>query len=334
MPATASPIRILLHPWQVLRGFARQQFEQWLDRRIRPRHQVVLDQRRIFIMPNRFGGWFGMLLLILLLSSINYQNNLSFGLTFMLASLFVVTVLHTFRNMSGLHITAGDSQPAFVGEDAAFTVIFTRQGARQYEAIYAQWPEGPRQSVDLVEESEARVHLYTPAKQRGILCPGRMLVETFYPAGMIRAWSWVDLGMEAIVYPKPIETGPVPAAAGSEEEGDHTAGTGSDDYAGIREYRTGDSLKHVVWRTWARGQGLHTKEFEARLDRRTWLDWDYFPGMDRENRLSRLCYWVLQYDRKRAEYGLRLPGQEIGPGIGPEHRDRCLRALALFEVDA
>lgn len=322
-----------LIPSRALRKQFNKRFGEWLNRRIPPQSTVTLDQRRIFIMPNRYGLYFGLLLACLLIAGINYQNSLSYALTFMLSSLFVVTVLHTYRNMSGLTITAGHSQPAFAGEDAGFSVIFSRHGERLYEAIYAGWPGAPAQTVDLVEDSEVRLHLYTRAPRRGILRPGRMKLETFYPVGMIRSWSFVDLDMECIVYPKPIPAGPVPPALGGDEEGDATSGIGSEDYAGIREYRPGDSLKQIAWKSYARGQGLHTKEFEARVDRRVWLDWDAFPGMDRENRLSRLCYWVIEHARKNAEFGLRLPGVEIEPDCGPEHRDRCLRTLALFEIE-
>ena len=51
-------------------------------------------------------------------------------------------------------------------------------------------------------------------------------------------------------------------------------------------------------------------------------------GADTEARLSRLCAWVLQADRIGARYGLRLPGREIAPDEGPNHRQRCLEALA------
>ncbi len=322
---------ILLHPWVTLRGFWRERFDAWLDRRLKPRSTVTLDQRRVFIFPTRFGAWLGILLFCLLVGAINYENSLVFALCFLLGSQFVVAMLYTFRNLSGLTLSAGHSESVFVGEDAPFEVVFSRDGERGYEALYAGFPDAPVQQVDLVVESECRVRLYARARHRGRMKPGRMLVETYYPVGMLRAWTWVDLGMECIVYPKPVAAGKLPASAGGDEEGEHTAGSGSDDFAGIREYRPGDSLRQIAWKSLAREQGLHTKEFEARLDRRLWIDWDYLPGMNTEARLSRLCHWVLEQHRQRAEYGLRLPGVVVQPDVGNVHRDRCLRALALYQ---
>jgi uncharacterized protein (DUF58 family) len=93
-------------------------------------------------------------------------------------------------------------------------------------------------------------------------------------------------------------------------------------------------LRRIAWKSYARTEELQVKEFAAFVDRRVWLDYDHFAGMDRENRLSRLCSWVLKLSAGNDEYGLRLPGIEIPPGRGPEHRERLLRELALFEVTA
>jgi uncharacterized protein (DUF58 family) len=42
---------------------------------------------------------------------------------------------------------------------------------------------------------------------------------------------------------------------------------------------------------------------------------------------------VLDSEELEVNYGLRLPGHEIQPGSGAEHRHHCLKALALFEFD-
>ena len=39
-----------------------------------------------------------------IIGAINYQNSLVYGVAFMLGSLFLVTILYTFRNLSGLTI--------------------------------------------------------------------------------------------------------------------------------------------------------------------------------------------------------------------------------------
>lgn len=306
-------------------------FQRWLARRIPPEHSIHLHQGNIFILPTREGLFFVVVVLLMVLAGINYQNSLIFALAFLLMSLFMVSILHTFRNLSGLVIHGRSARPAFAGEDAEFTVVVSRGGKRTREALMMGWGADRLQGVDLVDEKEVHAHLFVPTRARGQFNPGRMLVQTHYPVGLFRAWSWVDLDMSTIVYPRPVFAGEIPEAVATGREGRAMKRDGADDFHGLRDYQMGDPLRHIAWKSWARTGDLQIKEFAAFVDRRVWLDWGWFTGMDRENRLSRLCYSVLQVSRSADEYGLRLPGVELEPGRGPEHRERLLKALALFE---
>jgi uncharacterized protein (DUF58 family) len=267
----------------------------------------------------------------MVLAAINYQNSLIFGLAFLLASLFMVSILHTYRNLSGLTIQAGGTLPAFAGEDAEFTVVLNRLGERTYEALNLGWNPELLQGADLLEEEEVTIKLFVETKNRGRMNPGRLLIETYYPVGLFRSWSWVDLDMNSIVYPRPIPGGAIPAAMSTNNEGELIQKEGVDDFYGLRSYQQGDPLKHVAWKSYARSDELLTKQFAAFADSRVWLDWKFFPGMDREARLSRLCHWVIQLDKSNSEYGLRIPGIQVDPGRGAQHRQQVLKVLALFE---
>ncbi|MBY0367124.1 MAG: DUF58 domain-containing protein, partial [Burkholderiaceae bacterium] len=103
-------------------------------------------------------------------------------------------------------------------------------------------------------------------------------------------------------------------------------------FAGVRSYRRGDSLRQILWRksALALDQGLApwVRETEAPLAHDLWLDWRDTAGRDVEARLSRLTAWVLAAERLGQPYGLRLPGRELAPSLGPAHRQACLQALA------
>ncbi len=53
-------------------------------------------------------------------------------------------------------------------------------------------------------------------------------------------------------------------------------------------------------------------------------------SLDMERRLSRLTRWVLDAEAAGVAYGLRLDETVLGPAVGDDHRDACLKALALF----
>ncbi len=309
----------------------------WSLRRSPRLKQLTLSQRRIYIMPSRAGFVFLMLLLVMLILAINFQNNLMFAVTFLLASLFVVTILHTYANLSGLTIRFIRGHPCFVGEQAAFDLTLTAKGARQYESIQLRLRTGEETAVDLVEERQRSLTLYQKASRRGFLPADALQIETFYPLGLFRAWTWLQVDLKSLVYPRPVEGGRLSDLSGS-GSGDQSQAHigerhGGEEFSGLEQYQAGMSLKRVAWKNYARGQGMYAKQYVELNDNRRWLSWDLWPELSPEDRISRLTWWVLQLHRRGEEYGLLLPGIEISPDRGEAHRVRVLEALACFGLD-
>ncbi|MEE4146329.1 MAG: DUF58 domain-containing protein [Halieaceae bacterium] len=316
-----------------LRHRLRQRFAEWVSRRIPPARAVTLDQKRIFIFPSRTGLFFALCLLVMLITAINYQNNMSFALTFLLATLFVVGVLHTYANLSGLTIRALRASPAFPGQQSEFSLQLERGRQREHFGLHLRWPGSSDAWVNLTDQDSVQVHLHMPVARRGWYSPGRLLLESTYPLGLLRCWTWIDLDLYALVYPQPLACPELPGLATDQPDGAAIPIVGSDDFYGFRDYREGDSLRQIHWKGLARGQGVQTKQYGAYADRSVWLDWDMFAGMGTERRLSHLCYWALQFESRDEEYGLRLPGLVLEPGSGDRHRDRVLQALALHGIE-
>ena len=57
---------------------------------------------------------------LLFVAGVNYDNTMILNFSFFLVSLFVVNILQTFSNLSGMEVSAGHSEPAFVGAEAKF----------------------------------------------------------------------------------------------------------------------------------------------------------------------------------------------------------------------
>jgi uncharacterized protein (DUF58 family) len=310
----------------------RARFQEWVNRRIPPARSVTLDQKRIFIFPSRTGLFFALCLLVMLVTAINYQNNMSYALTFLLATLFIVGTLHTYANLSGLTIRAVRAEPVFPGQQSEFVVQIERGGPREHFALELKWPDSTEGLVNLVDEDRVQVHLHLPVGERGWHNPGRLLLESTYPLGLLRCWTWIDLDLRAMVYPRPEPTREPPGVASAGEADAAVQVQGSDDFYGFRDYRRGDSPRQIHWKGMARGQAVQSKEYSAYASRNAWLDWEMFPGPGVERRLSQMCYWALEFEKRSEEYGLRLPGVNIQPGVGERHRDRVLQSLALFGI--
>ena len=305
----------------------------FLERVFRPAPEaapVTLTQRRLYILPTRHGLLFALLLLVMLLGAINYANSMGFVLTFLLGSLAVVSILHTWRNMARLTVSAGKSTPVFAGQEAHFQICLSNNGNIPRYAICLSVAKDTVGFTDVAPRHVACLEFPLPATRRGLLrAPSFSLFSTF-PLGLFRTWSHLDLDLSCLVYPRPApENLPLPVAQTQTGQG-LMHGEGHDDFSGLRTYHSGDSLRHVAWKAVAREQGMLTKQFSGEAQQELWLDWDLLPGMETEARLSRLTRWVLDADAAAQRYGLRLPGRVLPPATGAEHRRQCLEALALF----
>lgn len=315
-----------------LRQRSNARFFSWLDKRIPASGEITLNQRRIFIFPSRSGLGFLLLVLGLLLGGINYENNMLFSFAFLLLSLFLIAILHTYSNLSGLTVRSIAARPTFAGEHAEFELVLSRVGKRSYEGLQLQWEDSDLVQTSLVSGRQKRVSVFVPAPKRGVLKLGRLLIQTHYPMGLIRAWTWLDFKAKCLVYPRPessrTELLPVAQAC---EDGSILQQEGSDDFSGFRDYVPGDSLKQIAWQQLAKGQPMMTRLYQSQADQQIWIDWNDFDNDVLEQRLSRMCYLILYADENSLEYGVRLPGLEFPPALTSLHKLRTLQALALYE---
>ncbi len=291
--------------------------------------EVTLVQRRLFILPTSSGAGFALLLLLLLLGAINYNNSLAYALTFLLAGLGFVVMHHTYANLLGLSLRMTATRDAYAGGRAGFRLQLENPGGRHRSAISVRTDSCPEQWCQVAEHDSISLWVERDAPRRGLLDAGLLTLETRFPLGIFRCWTRVRFDLQAHVYPQPATAGrPLSASPRHlSEEGDQ--GRGTDDFRGFRQYHSGDSLRHVHWKAVAREQGWMTKEFGGDRVEELWLDWDLVPSASVETRLCQLCQWVLKAESQSWEYGLRIPGKTLTPASGRGHRRRCLEALAL-----
>ncbi len=302
--------------------------QQFVRRYALPR-QVRLDQRRIFIVPTRHGFVFGIMVLVMLLGSINYDNNLAFLLTFLLAGMGLVAILHTFRNIVGLSFSVGKVFPAFAGLPAKVQVIVENPEPLSRCNVQFSFSGATPCRVDLLSGSTT-VIVELPGQQRGIHRLSTLRIETEFPVGLFRAWSYIDLDGDYLVYPKPWGQPLHHIVTHASGQLSAAVAGGNDDFLGFRRYQPGDSLRHIHWKAVARGREPLTKQFGEHESPQLWLEWDTVLHLGIEDRLSQLCQWILDAENAGLSYGFRMPGVNIGPGRGEIHRLNCLRPLALF----
>ncbi|MCB1929156.1 MAG: DUF58 domain-containing protein [Rhodocyclaceae bacterium] len=291
-----------------------------------------LGHRRIFVLPTATGVAFGLTLLTMLLASMNYVLSLGYALTFLLVGVGLVSLHQTFRNLIHLELLSAQLEPAHCGQPAMLRLRFRNPSDHPRIGLRLRRAGGGEARFTLDPCGDTSVVVAVPTSRRGWLESGRLVLETRYPLGLVRGWSILTPEARCVVYPAaedPPRAFATTIAAGQSE---HAGKLGEDDFAGLREYHPGDALRRVAWKLSARWDDqLYTKQFDGGNSEQLEFDWFRLPPeLDTEARLSRLASWVLQADAAGLGYALRLPDQVIDVGVGPGHRQRCLRALALY----
>lgn len=300
----------------------KKRLRDWLGRRLTIAPGEPLPQRRLFLLPTRFGLAWIALVAILLLFGINYQNSLAYALAFWLAGLAVVVLVRAWRNLLGVAVELQLPREAFAGREARLRVVLRAVRSRTAIALVLDAHETTLPCL----EAEGTASLPWRPGQRGWQLPPTLRLETRWPLGLVRAVAWVQPTDGLLVYPAPLES------AGAEHR-QLGAGLEATDFAGLRRFERGDSATRVAWKQWSRSGILTTKVFSVPPRQQLWLDYANCRG-NPERRLSLLCARVLAHHRAGDRYGLRLPGRELPRGEGERQRRAALEALALFQADS
>lgn len=315
-------------------AFVRARFRAWWQARLPLSDTMTLTQRNVYILPTRPGFMLGLTLLVLLVASINYQLNLGYLLTFLLAGCAVVGMHVCHATLRGLTLALMPPPPQFAGASAPLTVVLGNArktvrygiGLAVLDATHEDhwsWTDVPAQGTSTVQVA------FRP-QRRGLHRVPPLTAETRFPLGTFRVWTVWRPAAQVLVYPAP-ELQPPPLPPGEPRGGGAAVqrAANSGEFEGVRAYRRGDPLKLVVWKKAAKSDELVSRDTLQAQRIELWLDWQQCGAADPEARLSRLAAWVLQADRLGRDYGLKLPRERIAPGSGEAHKRRCLEALAL-----
>ncbi len=309
---------------------------QWWLSRLPLTDNWTLGQRNIYILPTRAGLTFGLTLVAMLLASINYQLNLGYALTFLLAGAGAVSMHLTHGNLRGLALHLKAPGPVFAGTPAALELVITNPGRGRHALVLgfgdrpgeaaetAAWCDVPAQGQHLLQLARVPTH-------RGWHALPPLVVQTVFPLGLFRAWTVWRPAARLLAWPQPEQpAAPLPArgaAATGELPRPRTQGS---EFDGVRPWQRGDTMRQVVWKKVARAGELVSRETVGTGRRELQLDWSEAGTAGVEPRLQRLAAWVLAADREGVSYGLRLPGAELPPGSGESHRRAALDLLAQW----
>jgi uncharacterized protein (DUF58 family) len=303
---------------------------------------------RVFILPSRYGLSYSILIVVMLLGAINYNNSLGHLLCFLLVGVGHVAMHHSYRNVRQLDYQLGRAEPVFCQQPILLPLNLTNQSPRpirQLDIAYLPsisrsgwWPLKqfsrylPVYKAPQLAAEQTSLHLIPiPTDKRGWQDLGRLRLSSVYPIGLLLSWFFIDIQQRVLIYPRPMGNKPLPPPSAMEDSGDLQHQQGLDDFAGFHRYRVGDARQHIAWKALARDGILRTKQFSSPSGQKMLFNWDDVADLpDTEAKLSQLCQWILAAETAGMQYGLILPEHTIAIDSGNQHRHFCLQSLALY----
>jgi uncharacterized protein (DUF58 family) len=316
-----------------------QRWSRWISKRLPPQKQITLSHKGIFILPSGFGlVWIGLIVLLYLFGT-NYQNNLVIGLSLLLASVFHTCIIYSYKNLAGLTFNAVTPPQGYAEDSMPFPIMLTGHTRQNnpdttHQQICLQFSYQRHVRVKQMHEQTIAIVPFEQPK-RGKLNPGRIKVSSYFPLGLCRAWSYVDLDIHHVIFAKPemcdIEL--VSHISDNDNHNEHgKLRPGVDDYKGLRSYIPGESLKQVAWKKWAQGKGMLSKEFAEPEGLPVWLTLANTSGNDIEHKLSKLAWQVDKLSQSQQIFGLILDEHIINQQTGEAHRVACHTAIATYHA--
>ncbi|MGI9199970.1 MAG: DUF58 domain-containing protein [Woeseiaceae bacterium] len=312
----------------------RQRIKRWARKRQGIDSAVTtLGTGRIYILPTGVGLIYGFMAFAMLLGSMNYNNNLSFVLTFLLASLGFVAMHQCQRNLVGLEVSFAGVDPVHAGQSAQFRIAVSNHSKSARHGVMVYVAGSVSETQDLAPGESKVFTLIVKTEKRGWIELEQFGVRTLFPFELFRSWAWLHMNLRGLVYPAAADDAPPPPPSETAHGHRQHDARGEEDFAGLRKFHEGDSPRNVAWKAYARSGQLLSKQFAGADTSSQWFDFDSVDAGNLELRLSILTRWIVDTDQSGADYGLRLPGQEFSPSHGELQRQQCLESLALFGLD-
>jgi len=293
----------------------------------------TVGRKQLYILPTRVGWYYALILGALFGIAVKFDNQSAFMMLFILVSVGLIAMVYTHNNVVDLQMSSHPSKSVFLGQSALFPITLSNRSAKPRQAVWLI-AGGFHQLTKLDAGQNQTVELKLPTIQRGYLSCEPVNLSSLYPIGVFFCWTKRFVPNErCLVYPQPLDLVAFPedgSAQGKEQQSANVL-QGAEDYSGMKAYQDGDRMRDIHWPSLAKTNKLVSIQYENNSNASVNLSWFTLPaGLGVEDRLSQLCYWVIEAEQNGQSYQLEMPNQTIEFDKGVVHYHECLRALALW----
>ena len=296
-------------------------------------NNFVIGRKQLYILPTRVGWYYALILIALFGIAIKFDNQSAFMMLFILVAIGLIAMAYTHNNVIGMSLDSHPSKSVFLGTPAIFPMTVSNNSRKPRRAVWLI-AGGFHQLTALGPGEQQTVELKLPTIQRGYLPCEPVSLSSLYPIGIFFCWSKRFISAErCLVYPQPLDLVPFPEDGSNQgkEQARSNVRLGAEDYAGMKNYQDGDRMRDIHWPSLAKTNKLVSIQYENHSNNSVNLSWFNLPTtLTLEDRLSQLCYWVVDAEKSDQRYQLEMPNHTIEFDKGMTHYHECLRVLALW----
>lgn len=295
--------------------------------------EFSIGRKELYILPTRIGWYYALILIALFGIAVKFDNQAAFMMLFILISVGLIVMVYTHNNVIDLNIKSHPSNAVFLGTPAVFPIHINNSSRKPRNAVWVI-SGGYHQLASLEADSQQIVELKLPTLQRGYLSCEPVNLSSQYPIGLFFCWTKRFISKErCLVYPQPLNLIDVPqhGAHDGKEQTNNRVQFGAEDFAGMKAYQAGDRLRDIHWPSLAKSNKLVSIQYESHVNSSVNLSWFALPNtLNTEDKLSQLCYWLIDAEKNGQRYQLEMPSNTIEHNNGMTHYHNCLRVLALW----
>lgn len=303
--------------------------------------EFFFKNKKIYIIPNRFGHLYLLVIIIMVLTGATYSNNLIYLLGFFLFSVFASGMVQTHSNLNGTDADVLSIEDAFADQPVTIHLKVINETKKTKQTLRLQMADKKYRDevpakADIVESHKSvSCRLTMRPHTRGCYQLGKLKLYTNYPVGLFESWMYLKFDKKYYIYPRPIDhVGDQYRLFGDEKDkikGANLARQTDTDFREHRVYRPGEPYRHVDWKAFARSRDLLVKTFEGDSGVQKIFVYDDLKSLDPEKRLEQLSFWISESMKNEEGFQLVLPHFRSSMGDGVQHAKFCLRALAEFQ---
>lgn len=275
-----------------------------------------------------FGKLFLVILIAMLLATLNYNNSLVYLLIFIFISLFILGFVKGWLNLFHLQLKSIETGDLFSQHPTLLKSKLQTHKHLVSKLVELELTDTKLKLNQIAGSATCEMTLTPPV--RGPLKTPDLTISSTYPLGLFRWQKFIDLKAhtnQCLVYPQPIDFGVTPVQ-GSKGKNNNTA-----DFDELVSWQQGEDLSGICWKTFARTGTKMKKQFSSVQEASdNTFEWQQLVTLSDEEKLSQLCFWIVEQHKHNHPFALSLPKQSFASRNDSQHYYQCLRALALFKT--